>query len=152
MVFFAQLKRHLLAPVLFMIGAGLATAGWVQGRDVRDLRDHGKTVDAKVEEVTWKEQVSGREKAFRIRVSFVTEDRRTIRAAVLVPKDQASRVGDDEDGKVPVTYLPSSPTTVRFADAPDDSAVMQGAGCALMVVAAVVWGVRRRRAAPPPTA
>ena len=149
MVFFAQLKRHLLAPVLFVLGAGLATAGYLQGRDLRDLREHGKTVDATVDQVTWKEQVSGREKAFRIQVSFVTEDQRTIHAAVLVPKDEAARVGDDEDGKVPVTYLPASPTTVRFANAPDDSAVMQGAGCALLLVAAAVWVVRRRNAAPP---
>jgi hypothetical protein len=150
MMFFAQLKRHLLPPVLFMIGAGLATTGYVKGQQYRDLRERGRTVEAQVDRVTWKEQVSGREQAFKVDVSFVTEDRRTIRAAVLVPKADAGRVGDDGDGKVTVVYLPSSPDTVRLASAPDESAVMRWAGLGLMAVGAFVFAWRRRAARATP--
>ena len=144
---YAKLKSVLLPPALVVIGLGLAYGGFTEGRDFKAIADHGKTVEATLDQVTWKEKaVSGREKGFKLEVHFETEAKQPVKTTISVSKDVGQRYRDGNGDKVQVKYLPESPNTVILADAKDESGVMMAAGGALALIGVGIFVYRRRKA------
>lgn len=145
---FAKLKSALLPPALVVIGVGLAIGGFTDGRNFKAISDHGKTVEATVDKVTWKEKaVSGREKGFKIEVHFETESKQAVQATLSVSKAEGQRFRDTDASSVKIKYLPEAPSTVILADAKDDSSFMMGAGVVLALVGVGIFVYRRKKKA-----
>jgi len=143
---FAKLKSALLPPALVVIGIVLAIGGYQDGRNFKAIANHGKTAEATVDQVTWKEKaISGREKGFKIDVHFQTEDKQTVNTTLSVSKAEGQRFRDTPDDKVMVKYLPEAPQTVILANAKDDSVAMEIAGAVMALVGIGIFVYRRKR-------
>ena len=146
---FAKLKSAILPPALIVIGGIIAFGAYTDGKNFKAIADHGKTAEATVDSVSWKEKSSGRnEKGFKIDVHFETEKKEPVKATLSVSKSEGQRFRDDDNANtVQVKYLPESPSTVILAGATDESGFMMIVGGIMAVVGVGIFVFRRRKKA-----
>lgn len=136
---FSILRSPLIAVCLVAIGIFLIYAGHKNAAEFAALRDHGKTAEAEITKLEWKEKKSTHDdNRYTAYVRFITEDGREIREDIHITAELGRALRNQAAPSVmTVRYLPESPTTLRDAGKMDPSDA-QGAVGGYMLLAGIV--------------
>ncbi|MEO8671772.1 MAG: DUF3592 domain-containing protein [Tahibacter sp.] len=137
----------LLLLVLIVGGPFVLWMGYDESSTMRALADHGKSVDASVEEITWNKK-RGSESGFKAKVNFTTEDQQAVTDKVDLPSDLGKQLRDapeSEAATLKVRYLPEDPHRLRLATHTDTSTGMFAGGAAMLVIGLGLLAYRVRR-------
>lgn len=135
-LFSGLFKGWLGAVLTLIVGISAIFAGYSIDQDTIAFKDHGKEATAIVEQVEWKEKlVTGKEKKFKIEISFETEKKEAIKTKLSVSAEQGKALRDSDDAKVKIIYLPESPDTVRLIEDKGES----GTFAYVLGVLALLW-------------
>ena len=137
-------RSPLIALCLIAFGIFLIYAGHKNATESSALRDHGKTAEANITKLEWREKKSTHDdNRYTVNVRFTTEDGREIHEEIHVTAEFGRALRNQTVPSVmTVRYLPESPTTLRDANATDASDAQTGVG-RYMLLAGIVMLVLR---------
>lgn len=141
----------LMAVCLSAVGALLVYAGHRNATEFAALRDHGKTAQAELTKIEWKEKKrSHADGRYTAHVRFTTENGREVREKMNLPSELGRAIrGGAAPAVMTVRYLPESPATFREVNDVDASDAQSGVGRLLLgagvALGALRWLIRRRR-------
>jgi len=133
----------LFAICLIAFGAFLLFAGHKNATEFAALQDHGKTAEAEVSKLQWKESASHIDKNYTAYIRFKTGDGREVHEDMDVSLDLGRAIRNQTSASVmTVRYLPESPSTFREASAMDPSDEQTGVGRIMLIVGMAMLALR----------
>ena len=140
---FSFLRNPLIAIVLIAFGVFLIYAGHKNATEFAALESHGKTADAVVANLEWKEKSNHEDHSYTAHVQFKTEDGRDIYEQMHVSTELGRAIRNQSAPSVmTVRYLPESPSIFREASAMDPSDAQSGVGRIMLIAGFVMLALR----------
>ena len=137
------LRNPLIAIVLIAFGAFLIYAGHKNATEFSALQDHGKTAEAEVTKLEWKEKSNHEDHSYTAHVEFKTEDGRKIYEQMHVSAELGRAIRNQTTLSImTVRYLPESPGIFREASVMDPSDAQSGVGRIMLIAGLVILALR----------
>ncbi|MEY4564966.1 MAG: hypothetical protein RLZZ618_4243 [Pseudomonadota bacterium] len=141
---FSLFRNPLVALVLIGMGIFFIFSGHKSSAEVAALRDHGKTADAEITKLEWKEKKrSNADSSYTVHVQFKTESGETVADTLHITAELGRALRNRSVSSVmKVRYLPEAPHTIRAADAPDPTEGQGKAGGFMLLAGIAILAFR----------
>jgi hypothetical protein len=151
------LRNALIGPALIVGGLFMFYSAYDEAKTTAAMQDHGKTAQAAVTQVEWKEK-RGNDRSYSASITFLTEDGQEINTKTSISTAFGKQLREESvDPVMTIRYLPASPTTVQEDGHADASGSLYGIAALIFligvgIVAFRVWRARKAKAEAPTAA
>jgi len=141
---FGIFRNPLVAVCLLAFGIFLMVAGHRNGVKFAALRDHGKTAQAEITRLEWKEKKSTHaDGQYTAHVRFTTEEGREVQTEVGVAADVGRTLRERPAGAtLTVRYLPEAPSTLEDIHKDDASEAQKDIGLYMVLAGLAMLAIR----------
>lgn len=138
-------RSPLVAIGLLIIGTLAVYGGHKNSVEITALLDHGKTAEAEITKLEWKENKSNHsdDKEYTAHIRFTTADGRETKVDMSITSELGRALRNQTRSTVmAIRYLPESPTVLRRIEALDPSDDQSVAGRYMLVAGIILLAIR----------